>query len=156
MADYISSTDLQNYLGGSAFLQEISDQLNTSTNANAVSAAIAASTALIDVYAFNTPGTGTTPGALWDSTPPIVTTIALAIATSKLFEAVWGKIPDDRKLAYDRAIELLKDLAAGKISFVSTEDSALQETATIYYFGPGSTARDDNPRRCRRDQLDGL
>jgi phage gp36-like protein len=111
---------------------------------------------VIDQWAIGTPDTGTTAGALWSSTPIQAKHCAISIAVYRLYELIRREAPKTIADAYARAMEMLKALAEGRTSWVPAEPAAVQNTGTVWFFSAGSTARDDNPRRTRRDQLDAL
>jgi phage gp36-like protein len=154
---YCTSAEIQAALGGATALKALSSLTNASIDSDAVSSAIEFSSSVIDSYAIGTPGTEDgTAGALWTSTPIQAKHCAISLSVYRLYELIRREAPQSIKDAYARALEMLKELAAGKTSWVVTETPAAQASATVWYFGPGSDARTDNPRRTLRDSLDGL
>lgn len=151
---YCTSQQIQDAVGGLTALIWITDLENTAVNADAVTSAIEASTGKIDQYATGTPGTGTTAGALWASTPTQAKQCAIDIAVCTLYERIRREVPETVKDARDEAIELLKLLAKGAVSWVTTETPSALNVGAVYYFGPGSTARTANPRRTQRTDFD--
>jgi phage gp36-like protein len=154
---YCTSAEIQTALGGATALKALSSLANSAIDSDAVTSAIEFSSSVIDSYATGTPGTEDgTAGALWTSTPIQAKHCAITLSVYRLYELIRREAPQSIKDAYARCLEMLRDLAAGKTSWVVTEAPAAQNTGTVWYFGPGSTARDDNPRRTLRDSLDGL
>ena len=156
MSGYCTSTDVQNAIGGSARLKLLTDIANSSTNTSAITSAIDEATGLIDQYATGTPGTGTTAGALWSSTPIPATQCAINIAVYTLYVRIWDEVPEDVKIKYERSLDLLEKLAQGKVSWVPSETPARQNVGGVYYHGPGTTNREANPRRTTRSSMDTL
>lgn len=156
MATYASSSDLQGLIGGSDDLTWLTDPSNTTTDSTAVTAALTTATAIVDSYAIGTPGVdGSTEGALWSTVPTAAKYACAWIALYLLYVQIRREdVPGHVKQMYDFWMEQLKALRDGKVSWVVTEEPAVQNTATVWYFGPGSTARDENPRRTRRSSLD--
>lgn len=151
---YCTQSDIEKAVGGADTLQWITDLDNQTINVNAVTSAIEWAGSQIDMYATGTPGTGTTAGALWSSTPTQAKQSAINLAVYCLYDRIRRDIPESVKETYERTMEVLKLLSQGKISWVTTEPPAAQNLAHVYYTGPGSTARTANPRRTRRDQFD--
>lgn len=151
---YCTQVHIEAAVGGAAALQWITDLENQTVNTVAVASAIEWAGAQIDMYATGTPGTGTTEGALWSTTPAQAKQAAIDLAVYCLYDRIRRDIPESVKATYESTMSLLAKLAEGKISWVTTEPPAVQNAATVYYHGPGSTARTANPRRTRRDQFD--
>lgn len=151
---YCTSSDIQGAIGGAAALKLLTDIRNTTTDTTAITSAIDEATGVIDQYATGTPGTTGVAGAMWSSTPIPATQSAINIAVYTLYMRIHREVPEDWRTKYERTMDLLEKLSQGKVSWVASENPSMQTAATVYYFGPGSTARTDNPRRARRDQLD--
>jgi phage gp36-like protein len=144
---YCTSDEIQGAIGGAAALKALTDPANATTNSTAVTSAIEFASAVIDQWAIGTPDTGT---------PIQAKHCAISIAVYRLYELIRREAPKTIADAYARAMEMLKALAEGRTSWVPAEPAAVQNTGTVWFFSAGSTARDDNPRRTRRDQLDAL
>jgi phage gp36-like protein len=154
---YTTSAEIQAAVGGATALKALTSLTNTAIDSDAVTSAIEFASSVIDSYAIGTPGTEDgTAGALWSSTPIQAKHCAISLSVYRLYELIRREAPQTIKDAYARCMEMLKELAAGKTSWVATETPAVQNLGVVFYFGPGSTARDDNPRRTLRDSLDGL
>lgn len=152
---YCTLSHIETAVGGEAALVWITDLENETVNTDAVTSAIEWAGAQIDMYATGTPGTGTDEGALWATTPAQAKQAAINLAVYCLYDRIRRDIPASVKETYEKTMALLEKLAAGKISWITTETPAAQNASHVYYHGPGSTARTANPRRTRRDQMDG-
>lgn len=168
---YCTQANIEAAVGGASALNRIADPANTSPQSAAtvalIAAAIADADALIDSYATGTPGAGETAGALWSSTPAAATRAAVAISLYQIYvRAEVGDVPRWVEEGYRLYVGpegepmkgILGQLAQGKISWVTTEPSALQNTGTVYYFNgtDADTIRSTNPRRTTRVSLDKL
>lgn len=156
MPTYASTAQLQNAIGGNAALTWITDLLNRTSDSAAVTSALEWATSLIDTYAAGTAGTTGTEGALWATTPTRAVQCCIDLAIYILYQRIRRAVPEDWKSLYTAWENQLKALSTGKVSWVVAEPSPSTNTGRVYYFGSGSTARTDNPRRTRRSQLDQL
>lgn len=154
MATYASSTDFQNAIGGSSALTWISDLLNSSTDSNAVTKALDFGTSVIDTYVAGTAGVTGVAGAMWDTTPTQAVQCCIDLALYVLYLRIRRDVPPEIKALYEARIAELEKVNEGKLSWVTTEDPPGVNSGRVYYFGAGSTARSDNPRRTLRDYLD--
>lgn len=153
---YCTQAQIETALGGDSALAWISDLENTTIPTTAIASAIEWSTQIVDSYAAGTPGTGTTAGALWSSTPIQAKHCAIDLSVYVLYERIRREVPESVKDAYLRAIKALEDLRDGKTSWVMTETPAAQNLGTIDYFSSVSTERTQNPRRTMRASRDKL
>lgn len=151
---YCTQAQIEAAVGGNAALVWISDLNNAAVDVNAVASAIEWAGAQIDQYATGTPGTGTTEGALWDTTPAQAKQAAISLAVYCLYDRIRRDIPESVKQTYERTMKLLELLSQGKVSWVTTEAPAAQNASHVFYVTPGTEARVGNPRRTRRDQFD--
>lgn len=173
MANYSTLANLEDACGGSAALTRIADPSNTSPRSAATTALITAArddaTALIDTYVNGTPGTsGGTAGDMWSgSTPAAATRAEVAIALYRVYlRAEVQDIPAWVVEDYERYVGtkdkpmdgILGQVAKGKVSWVASEPSALQNSGTVYYFNgtDADSIRSTNPRRTTRVSLDKL
>jgi phage gp36-like protein len=154
MATYASTTQLQNAIGGNDSLAWISDLLNVSVDSNAVTSALEYGTSLIDTYANGTPNTLGIEGAMWATTPTRAVQCCIDAAIFVLYLRIRRDVPDNIQALYDKWIKELERMNEGKVSWVVAEPPATANTGNVFYFGAGSTARTDNPRRTLRTSLD--
>jgi phage gp36-like protein len=154
MATYASSTEFQNAIGGSAALTWISDLVNSATDSNAVTSALDWGTSVIDTYVAGTAGTTGTAGAMWSTEPTQAVQCNIDLALYILYLRIRRDVPPEIVALYQGRIAELEKVQDGTLSWVTSEDPPSVNTGRVYYFGSGSTARTDNPRRTRRDQLD--
>ena len=147
---YITQTDIENKLKGSAVLLKILRSSAFDATALAVIAsAIAESDGVINSYAEGTSGYP------WSVTPQPAKTASLALCIWRLYALGWP-IPTSVKAEYDAAMEELKQLAGGKVSWVTGTNPAAQNTSKVFVWLPGDERSSTNPRRSTRSQLDGL
>lgn len=156
MATYASTANIQSAIGGDPALAWVSSLLNKQTDTNAVTSALDWGTSLIDTYVTGTPGTTGTQGAMWASTPTRAVQCCIDLAIYTLYQRIRREVPESWQQIKDAWVAELTKVNAGTISWVTTENPSSVNTGRVYYFGSGSTARDDNPRRTRRDQLDAI
>ena len=131
-------------------LQRASDKQNVAINLPLVANAIEMASSTVLKYAEGTPGFP------WVPTPQEAKTCALQLAIYFVYQGVWGYVPPDRKQGYLNAIEQLKALAAGKVSFVSGQTPAAQNAGTVFYTNSVERPREGAPTRARRYFTDKL
>jgi hypothetical protein len=152
---YCTQAQVEAAVGGADDLRWLTDPTNVTTDTAAVTSAIEAGAADIDSYATGTPGTGSTAGALWSSTPLPAKHGNIALAVYYLYVRIRREEPPPMIVeGAKRVWEQLKALAAGELAWVVSETPAAQNVGTAWHFGAGSTARSDNPRRTLRTSLD--
>lgn len=147
---YSTQADIEDAVGGLAELKRI---LRTSTVSSAVlDEQIAAADAMIDAFARGTEGHP------WSPVPEAVKQASIDLAVAKIYERIWSatQIPQGVRDAYARALDWLRDLAAGRVSVVEGQTPAAQQVGRVSVYLPGDEPREGNRRRTRRDTLDCL
>ena len=145
----VTVEELEAYLTA-AELRRASDKKNIQVNTPLVENALEMASGTVLKYVQGTPGYP------WATTPQEAKTCCFKIATYYIFQGVWGFVPADRKEAFNEAMQQLRDLAAGKTSWVAGQVPASQNAATVFYTNSVDRPRDGAPVRARRYFTDKL
>jgi hypothetical protein len=157
---YCTQADIEASIGGASALVWLSDLTNTAIDTDAVSSAIEWSTNLIDSYAVGTPETNNTPGDLWGDvttgTPEAAKSACVTLCIFRLYQTIWRDIPASVQSSYDRAIRELELLRDGRVSWLATQPTTVQNLSTFYFQNSRSPSAIGSYRTARRRQTDSL
>lgn len=157
---YCTQADIEASIGGPSALVWLSDLTNTAIDTDAVSSAIEWSTNLVDSYAVGTPETNNTAGDLWGDvntgTPEAAKTACVTLSIFRLYQTIWRDIPASVQSSYDRAIRELELLRDGRVSWLATQPTTVQNISTFAFQNSRSPSSNSIYRTARRRQTDSL
>lgn len=145
----ITQAELENYVT-TAKLQRASDQTNTAINVPLVANAIEMASSEILKYVQGTPGYP------WVTTPSEAKTLCYQLAIYYIYKGVWSFVPADVQSGFSQAMQQLRDLAAGKTSWVDGQVPAEQNRSEVFYTNSVDKPREGAPVRARRYFTDKL
>lgn len=156
---YCTQADIESSIGGPSALVWLSDLTNTATDVDAVSAAIEWASGIIDSYAVGTPETGNVAGDLWadaGGTPEGAKAACVALSVFRLYQTIWRDIPAAVQSSYDRTMRELELLRDGRVSWLATQPTTLQNISRLAFQGSREPGNIGSYRTARRRQTDSL